>query len=309
MKVGDDKVMASLDSKRENLCIAADRSSTIAAIVLAYSRLETLKQLITALKDQTRPPDEIIVVYQGSREDIALWLQSQEGLTVLRQENKGSAGGFCTGIEEAIRRGHGWSWIFDDDAVPHATALQELVQLPYYPRGDAVFLASRVVDRNGKTYMSPQPADANRWYATVLRDKCVEVVGACWLGLLVNSSAVAKCGLPIAEFFLWEEDLEFTARLARNGRAYCAIESVIVHYQDPKFEPFGKDFIKYAHYVRNRVARAKLEPGSAPLKIFRTLRRAGEFLLLIAKRQAPLRATPWVIRGIFFWPRIRFPNG
>jgi rhamnopyranosyl-N-acetylglucosaminyl-diphospho-decaprenol beta-1,3/1,4-galactofuranosyltransferase len=302
----DDEEMIDV-SKREKLC-SATAPLTIAAIVLAYSRLETLQQLITALIEQTRPPDEIIVIYQGSREDIALWLQSQQGLTVLRQENKGSAGGFCTGIEEAIRRGHGWSWIFDDDAVPQPTALQELVQLPYYSRGDAVFLASRVVDRHGKTYMSPQAADANRWYATVLRDKCVEVVGACWLGLLVNSSAVEKYGLPIAEFFLWEEDLEFTARLVRNGQAYCAIESVIVHYQDPRFEPFGKDFIKYAHYVRNRIARAKLEPGSPPLKVFRTFRRASQFLLLIAKRQAPLRATSWVIRGIFFWPRIRFPN-
>lgn len=310
MNVGAEKAMATSDNKRESsISAAGEPSSSVAAIVLAFSRMETLEQLITALKNQTHPPDEIIVIYQGSRDDIAAWLQSQSGLTVIRQENKGSAGGFCTGIEEAIRRGHGWSWIFDDDAVPEKTALQELVQLPYFALGDAVFLASRVVDRHGKTYMSPQPADANRWYGTVLRDKCVEAVGACWLGLLVNSSAVRKYGLPISEFFLWEEDLEFTTRLARNGRGYCAIDSVIVHYQDPAFDPFGKDFIKYAHYARNRIARAKLEPGPAPLKILRTLRRAGHFVVLIVRGRAPLRTITWVVRGVFFWPRIRFPNG
>jgi rhamnopyranosyl-N-acetylglucosaminyl-diphospho-decaprenol beta-1,3/1,4-galactofuranosyltransferase len=300
-------LMHTEQDKQSDAVTVARGASSVAAIVLAFSRFETLQQLVTALKEQTRPPDEIIVIYQGSREDIAAWLQAQSGLTYIRQHNKGSAGGFCTGIEEAIRRGHGWSWIFDDDAIPKPTALQELVQIPYFSRGEPMFLASRVEDRHGKTYMSPQAADANRWYATVLQEKCVEVVGACWLGLLVNSAAVRKYGLPIAEFFLWEEDLEFTTRLARHGPGYCAINSVIVHYQDPSFDPFGKDFVKYAHYARNRVARAKLEPGSALGKMLRTARRVGHFTTLIAKRKAPLRAMPWVIRGVFFRPRVRYP--
>ena len=152
-------------------------------------------------------------------------------------------------------------------------------------------------------------ADANRWYATVLQDKCVEVTCACWLGLLVNSEAVRKFGLPIAEFFLFDEDLEFTGRLARNGTAYCAIDSVIVHYQDAVFDPFGKDFIKYAHFTRNRVARAKIEPGAIPVRAVRALRRAAHFLSLVARRKAPFRAVPWILRGLFsFWPRIRYPR-
>lgn len=282
---------------------------TVAAVVLAFSRYEMLQTLITALRAQTRRPDEIIVVYQGSREDIAEWLSAQADLTVLRQENKGSAGGFCTGIEESLRRGHAWTWIFDDDAIPEPSALEELVRSPYFGRTDTVFMASRVVDRHGTTYMSPPAADANRWYGTVLQDKCVEVLGACWLGVLVSSDAVRKFGLPIAEFFLFEEDLEFTGRLARNGKAYCAINSVIVHYQDPVFDPFGKDFVKNAYFTRNRVARAKIEPGSLPLRALRALRRAAHFLVLVAKRKAPLRTVPWVLRGLFsFWPRIRYPR-
>jgi len=284
-------------------------SQSVAAVVLAYSRNESLQRLIAALRMQTRRLDEIIVVYQGSREDIASWLAEQTDLTILRQKNLGSAGGFCVGIEESIRRGHAWTWIFDDDAIPKAEGLEQLVCTPYFGRPDTVFMASRIVDRHGKTYMSPTAADANRWYATVLEDKCVEVVGACWLGLLVSSIAVQSYGLPIAEFFLWDEDLEFTERLARNGKGYCAIRSVIVHYQDPDFDPFGKDFIKYAYFARNRVARAKLRPGPFPMKVLRTLRLAGHFFSLVAKGKAPVRIVPWVLRGVFFfWPRIRYPS-
>ena len=135
----------------------------------------------------------------------------QSDLTVLQQQNLGSARGFSTGIEHSIRRGHSWPWIFDDDAVPRTDGLEELVRTPYFGRPDTVFMASRVVDRSGTSYMSPIAANANRWYASVLDD------GACWLGLLVSSAAVKSYGLPIAEFFLWEEDLEFTERLARSG--------------------------------------------------------------------------------------------
>jgi rhamnopyranosyl-N-acetylglucosaminyl-diphospho-decaprenol beta-1,3/1,4-galactofuranosyltransferase len=284
-------------------------SQSVAALVLAFSRFEMLQQLIAALRAQTRQPDEIIVIYQGSRNDIAEWLERQPDLAMLRQNNKGSAGGFCTGIEESLKRGHGWTWVFDDDAIPNPSALEELVRSPYFGRPTSVFLASRVVDRHGTTYMSPPAADANRWYATVLQDKCVEVTSACWLGLLVNSEAVREFGLPIAEFFLFDEDLEFTGRLARNGTAYCAIDSVIVHYQDPVFDPFGKDFIKYAYFTRNRVARAKIEPGAIPVRAVRALRRAAHFLSLVALRKAPFRTVPWVLRGLFFfWPRVRYPR-
>ena len=282
--------------------------ASVAAVVLAFSRYELLQQLIEALRQQTRRPDEIIVVNQGSKPEIARWLAEQNDLTVITQENRGSAGGFCTCIEESMRRGHAWTWVFDDDGIPEHTALAELVLSPHF-LPETVFMASRVVDPKGQTYMTPAPINSNGWYGTVLADGCVEVGGCCWLGMLVNSDAVRRCGLPIAEFFLFDEDQEFSNRLARSGRAYCAIRSVVVHYQHPDFDPFGKDFIKHAYFVRNRIARAKIEPGSLLKKTVRAVRRAVEFLGMVARREAPLRTVPWVLRGLFtFWPRVRFPD-
>lgn len=287
----------------------AEAGGRVAAVVLAYSRLETLRELVAGLRAQTRPPDEIIVVNQGSRPELAAWLAAQAGLTVIPQENRGSAGGFCRGIEEALRRGHDWSWIFDDDAVPRPDALEALVRAPAFRAPDTVFLASRIVDAGGRTYMSPVAADANRWYPTVLEDGCVEATAACWLGLLVRSEAVRRCGLPIAEFFLWDEDLEFTTRLARHGRGWCAIRSVIAHYQDASFDPMGKDGTKFVHWARNRIARAKLEPGPVPRRAARALRQAAHFLWMVLEGAAPPRTVAWVFRGLFtFWPRIRFPE-
>lgn len=281
---------------------------SVAAAVLAYSRFELLQSLIAALRAQTRPPDEIIVVNQGSRADMAAWLAEQPDLRVITQENRGSAGGFCTCIEESMRRGHDWTWVFDDDGIPEHTALANLVLSPYLVP-ETVFMASRVVDPEGRTYMTPPPINPNGWYGTVMADGCVEVGRCCWLGMLVSSDAVRRAGLPIAEFFLFDEDQEFSGRLARHGKAYCAVRSVVVHHQHPEFDRFGKDFIKFAYFVRNRIARAKIEPGSLLKKVYRASRCAVEFLAMVAKREAPLRTVPWVLRGLFtFWPRVRFPG-
>lgn len=284
-----------------------DNDDRVSAVVLAYSREKILPDLIAALRNQTRKPDEIIVINQGSNPTIASWLAEQQDLTVIIQENLGSAGGFCRGISESIQRGHGWTWIFDDDAVPALTALEELVKCPYFKQQQTVFLGSRIIDRHGKTYMSPGGSDSCAWYGTVLDDKCVEAVDACWLGLLVRTQAVYEAGLPIAEFFLWDEDREFVSRLVRYGKGYCVLSSVITHFQNDSFDPFGNDFIKVAYYARNHVARSKLAPGSLLLRMARVSRTSLKLMFRVLRGKWPLRVIPWILNGAFlFWPRIQY---
>jgi rhamnopyranosyl-N-acetylglucosaminyl-diphospho-decaprenol beta-1,3/1,4-galactofuranosyltransferase len=282
---------------------------SVAAVVVAFSRLELLQRLIEGLRTQSRCPDEIIVVYQGSEPQIEAWLSEQRDLTLLCQDNRGSAGGFATGIEASMQRGHGWTWIFDDDAVPEADALEQLLACPHYGKPETTFLASRVIDAQGVTYMSPVPCDANRWYGTVLQDRCVQVTSACWLGVLVSSRAVQRWGLPIEEFFIGEEDLEFTGRLARRGSAYCVIPSAIRHFQSSSFDAHGKDFLKHAYQARNSVARLKIEPGSPLSRAARSLHHALRLLGRVARGESPVRTVPWILEGLLvFRPRVRYPN-
>jgi GT2 family glycosyltransferase len=279
----------------------------IAALALAVDRFELLKKLINALRSQTRKPDEIIVVYQGTDASIDEWLSSQSDLVVVRQENKGSAGGFATGLETSVRRGNEWTWMFDDDAVPEPNALLEIEQCPYIDREDTTFLASRVVDPSGRTYMSPTPIDHNVWYGTVLDERCVPIQRACWLGVLVSSKAIRRLGLPIAEFFIREEDLEFTERMVRSGRAYCVLGSVVMHFQNSSIDLFGKDFLRFAYYARNNIARAMIEPRPWPRRYFQAGRRALRFLSMVATHDAPVMAVPWIFKGLFsFRPTVRY---
>lgn len=279
----------------------------VAAVVVSHSHDETLPSVIAALLRQTRPPDGIIVINQGGTRAGRPDVLSNAGLIVIDQDNLGSAGGFCRGIRESIQRGFEWTWIFDDDAIPEDNALEELVNCRYFRAEDTVFVASRIVDQNGRTYMSPGGSTSQAWYGTVLEDKCIEAVDGCWPGLLVRSSAVLAAGLPVAEFFFYEEDREFITRLAGFGRGYCVLTSVVKHMQaNRSFDPFGTDFLKAAYLTRNRIARRKLS-GSFGLRLRRVLRETASALIQVATGKLPLRILPWIFKGaVLFNPKIQY---
>ena len=73
----------------------------VIAVVVTYNRLELLQRVVESLKKQSRKLTEILVVNNGSTDGTKEWLDGQEGLTVIHQENVGGSGGFCRGIQEA----------------------------------------------------------------------------------------------------------------------------------------------------------------------------------------------------------------
>jgi rhamnopyranosyl-N-acetylglucosaminyl-diphospho-decaprenol beta-1,3/1,4-galactofuranosyltransferase len=285
------------------------RYQSVAAVVLAYSREAELKLVIHNLKNQTRKPDEIIVIFQGTNPNILQWLYQQSGLTVHQQGNLGSAGGFATGMKVAIANGHQWSWMLDDDAVPELNALEEMTRCKYFDSSKTGFLGAVVVKPDRKVYMSPAADESNHWYGTVLQEACVPVIAATWCGCLISSQSVLDVGLPVEEFFLFDEDVEFTMRVARARKSYCVIKSVIVHYQKDTFDPLNSetDRLKHAYYVRNHFATIRLSGRPALKKLVAIWRwffkNAGE----IAMGKVPLKTVLPLISGLlFFRPKIKF---
>ena len=100
----------------------------IVAVVVTYNRLELLKRVISALKSQTVPVDKIIVINNGATDGTKEWLDSQESLITIHQENVGGAGGFYRGIKQAMTTETDWIWCMDDDVYPENDCLEKLLQ-------------------------------------------------------------------------------------------------------------------------------------------------------------------------------------
>jgi GT2 family glycosyltransferase len=277
----------------------------VAAAVLTHNRLELLRGSIQALRRQTRKPDEIIVVNNGSTDGTAEWLDTQTDLFVVTQPNNGSAGGFYSAMKIGYEREHDWIFCLDDDVVPRADALQKLLDNPYSSRKDTGFICSRVVDAGRNTYMTPAPADPfPKWYDTIGEHMCIRVGNGNFAGFMVSSEALKRCGLPIKEFFIWEEDREFSERIASAMQCYCALTSVVIHYQGR----IGGNFnMKRLYQARNKFARVMISNTSHKTKAYYLLKYAGWLLVSILFRNYPLRCSLWAAWGLFaFRPKIEF---
>lgn len=287
----------------------SENNESVAAVVVSFSREEDIKKVIHNLKNQTRKPDEIIVIFQGTNPRILEWLNQQSGIIVHQQGNLGSAGGFSTGFKMAIAKGHHWTWMLDDDAVPELNALEEMTSCKYFDSTQTGFLSSVVVKPDGQVYMSPVPDEANKWYGSVLQDGCVPVIVSSWIGCLVSSKSILDFGLPMEEFFTYDEDVELTSRIARSRACYCVIRSIIVHYQNPNANPFTSkvDMLKHGYYVRNHFATIRLSDKTYIKKVVRIwlwfFKNASE----IITGKVPLKTIVPLFSGLlFFRPKIKY---
>jgi GT2 family glycosyltransferase len=177
-------------------------------------------------------PDEIVVIDNGSDDGTPNWLQDQN-LTVIRQENLGSAGGFHRGISEAFARGHDWFWCMDDDVIPAATALQGLLDASVLV-GSAGFICSmvRFVDGASANLPTVDARPVNDAYANwdqYLRQGIVKVESATFVSIMFSRAAVAEKGLPLRQFHIWGDDSEYTSRLTSYAPGFVTGHSEVQH--------------------------------------------------------------------------------
>lgn len=278
---------------------------TIAAAILTHNRLELLKLTVRSLKTQTRKPDEIIIINNGSTDGTAEWLAQQEGLFIVSQPNSGSAGGFCSAMKTGYERKHDWIFCMDDDVVPLEDALEKLLTNPYSSSANTGFLCCRVVNPEKKTYMTPIPIEPfPLWYDSIGDSMCVRVGNGNFAGFMISREAIKKCGLPIKEFFIWEDDREYSERVARKFPCYCVLNSVVVHYQGS----IGGNFrVKQLYQARNRFARVAIADITISSKIYFIIKYSGWLVVSILFRKYPLNCFFWALWGLFaFRPKIEF---
>ena len=79
-----------------------------------------------------------------------------------------------------------------------------------------------------------------------------------FVSLFLRIETVRKFGLPIAEFFIWSDDWEYTRRISREKPCYVVPSSRVVHaMQNPGVVNIAKDvparWARYRYFYRNDV--------------------------------------------------------
>jgi len=237
----------------------------IAAVVVTYNRFELLRECVDAIRNQTRKLDEIIVVNNSSTDGTEKWLDEQKDLTVITQENSGSAGGQFTGIKTAYEKGYDWVWCLDTDVVTKPNTLEKLISAGVFKSEEVGFLTSHILDKNNKvSYINiPYIKTFSDVLESLTGNHAIDVISSSFGSVLFNRIAISKVGYPIPAFFIWGDDIEYTMRIIHAGyKGYLILDSIANHLNEDNFSnPFQNlnfNSIKAFYAVRNTVYIIKL---------------------------------------------------
>ena len=257
----------------------------VAAVVVTYNRCELLLESLAAIDAQARRPDTVIVVDNASTDGTAeavRALGTDVNLHVL-DHNTGGAGGFAYGVAAAVRSGAGLIWLMDDDTIPEPDALAALLDARKGYDGVVrpALVASRVVWTDGRDHPMntprPKPFVGAGERAAAEAVGCVPVRSASFVSVLIDAEVCKRRGAPVADYFLWNDDFEFSTRLLRGNIGLLCPRSVVVH----KTRTFGSTDVdpgeRFYFEVRNKVwmlTRSRsLAPWERTLYAGSTLRR------------------------------------
>lgn len=202
--------------------MSAHTQPRVAAVVVAWNRAELLQETLDGLAAQVRPLDDIIVVDNASTDETPALLARHPAVThvVAMPENLGGAGGFSAGIARAVERGADLVWIMDDDTIPTPMALAELLAARSAYQGTPAILACRADWIDGREHPMNVPRERPLVCAALRRKAkavgAIQIRTASFVAILIDTRAILEDGLPTADYFLWNDDFEYTARLLRR---------------------------------------------------------------------------------------------
>jgi rhamnopyranosyl-N-acetylglucosaminyl-diphospho-decaprenol beta-1,3/1,4-galactofuranosyltransferase len=273
----------------------------VIAVVVTYNRVTLLSECITALRNQTRKPDAILIVNNGSTDTTEQWLQQQPDIHFINQKNVGSSGGFSSGINWAYKNGYSWIWCMDDDGYPKEDALDNLLQAD---DGTLRLYNCAVVNKENKKDFVWKTAD----YKTIddVKENIIKGIGHPFNGTMLHRRIVERVGVPQPKFFLWGDETEYYYRIIKqNEIPVCTVASSI-HYHPASAFTYKQDWDykstwKMYFYVRNRlfIHKAKFSNKAVALINYCCFLAAFAGIVMVYQKTNKLKKL-----GFIMWPAV-----
>ena len=274
----------------------------VAAVIVTYNRSAKLMKVLDALQAQTMVPEIILVVDNASTDDTSALVQERARempqIRYLRlPKNVGGAGGFHEGMKAAYEQGANYFWISDDDAYPEPDAIELLLKAigafenNYHWRPS--FACSRVEWTDGALCEMNVPRAVWDWARFLSSEKPWALVDSCsFVSVLIPRWAITEHGLPIADYFIWFDDAEYTRRIAKSYPGIFCPQSRVIHdTPDNRGVNFslidGKSLWKFKFGARNETSFRRREQGIPGVLA----------LAYGVHRQMERGNVPWKLRG------------
>lgn len=222
----------------------------VCAVVVTFNRKELLVRNLLAIRSQTFPPHNVVIIDNASTDDTTEYLKEEgfiDKLSVLDLENVeleshkkiggvlftyfrlktnlGGAGGFYHGQKYAFEQKFQWTWLMDDDGFPsndclevlvhsckkyHLHAVNPLVFNEKDPERLAFGLRGVI---NTKDQAFNQGDENGLLFGT----------GSPFNGTLLSYQLIEKIGLIKKEMFIWGDEREYFYRILKNNYSFTTV--------------------------------------------------------------------------------------
>ncbi len=242
--------------------------ANIVAVVVTYNRKDLLIKCIEALRTQKNCKVDILIVdnasTDGTEDELKVYIDNGSIIYRNTGSNLGGAGGFSYGLKEAVHLGYDYLWIMDDDTIPHENALEELIKAGKKVRGKFGFLSSYAKWKDGTPCEMNVPGVSLKWRESIddIEDGMIRLDTASFVSFFVSSKVIKKVGLPIKEFFIWADDMEYSLRISKKYPCYFVYNSQVTHEMGSNkataiWETEENRLERYQYLYRNRYYIAK----------------------------------------------------
>jgi len=206
----------------------------VVAIIVTYNRKELLRNCIEALLNSSYPCDLLVIdnnSTDGTKDHIQNFLNEESIIYHNTGENLGGAGGFQVGIKLAVQRKYSYIWLMDDDTIVHKDALEKLMEADQKLKGNYGFLSSIAYWKDGSICnMNVQRVGIHKKIEEY--KEITPIIMATFVSFFVKAETVMNVGLPIKEFFIWADDLEYSRRISRSMKCYAVPDSIVEHHME-----------------------------------------------------------------------------
>jgi GT2 family glycosyltransferase len=215
----------------------------ISALVLTYNRKEVLVRCLKAILAQVEPPDEVVVLDNGSTDGTCEYLQESGLLDDVRivlyrfPANIAPDAGFDGLLRLGKESGSEWIWFLHDDIIVDADALKELKSafVANFSNPEEIgFLKSMEVGADGSPNNLPEldlrasPNQSPKW-ADRLGSGLVRPRWSTLNSILIPQSTLATVGDMCADFYYAGVDIDYSFRITDVLPGYLVGKSKVTH--------------------------------------------------------------------------------
>jgi glycosyltransferase involved in cell wall biosynthesis len=227
-------------------------SPSISAVVAAYQAESWVAEALESILGQTRRPDEVIVVDDGSTDRTARELERfADRVRIVRQPNRGCPAAFNTAFREA--RGDFVAMCGADDVWEHRKLEWQAEAIRAHPDVEVLFGDAILFGRFDGTHARPPAAgvlDGSLLRKTLYRENVI-----CAPSVVIHRALFERLG-PFVEDF-GADDYEYWMRCLRAGARFYYDPRTLLQYRMHDGNLSGRQswMLECCHAVRRRYAR------------------------------------------------------